>query len=109
MLTDEIRYKLLKVIQVNPEMSQRDVARELGISLGKVNYCLNALIERGLVKVANFRNSENKSAYVYLLTARGVRDKARVTGRFLRRKLQEYEELRTEIEAIRLDAGREPS
>lgn len=107
MLTDEIRYKLLKVIQVHPEMSQRDVARELGISLGKVNYCLNALIKCGLVKVANFRNSENKAAYMYLLTARGVKDKARVTGRFLRRKLQEYEELRTEIEAIRLDAGRE--
>jgi EPS-associated MarR family transcriptional regulator len=107
MLTDEVRYKLLKVIQLNPEISQRDVARELDISLGKVNYCLNALIERGLVKVTNFKNSENKSAYMYLLTTRGVKDKARVTGRFLKRKIQEYEALRTEIEAIRIDARRE--
>ena len=107
MLTDEVRYKMLKVIQLNPEISQRDVARELDISLGKVNYCLNALIERGLVKVTNFKNSENKSAYMYLLTTRGVKDKARVTGRFLKRKIQEYEDLRTEIEAIRIDARRE--
>jgi EPS-associated MarR family transcriptional regulator len=106
-LTDEVRYKLLKVIQLNPEISQRDVARELDISLGKVNYCLNALIERGLVKVANFKNSKNKSAYLYLLTTRGVKEKARVTGRFLKRKIQEYEALRTEIEAIRIDARRE--
>jgi EPS-associated MarR family transcriptional regulator len=106
MLSDEMRYKLLKLIEVNPEMSQRSVARELGISLGKVNYCLNSLIQAGLIKATNFKNSRNKSGYMYLLTPRGLREKARVTGRFLQRKLREYEALQTEIEQIRREAAR---
>jgi len=82
MLTDEVRYRLLKVIEANPGLSQRQVARALGISLGKVNYCLNALISKGLIKVTNFKNSNNKAAYLYLLTPRGLKEKTRVTGRF---------------------------
>jgi|SRR6185436_1292159 EPS-associated MarR family transcriptional regulator len=103
MLTDEVRYKLLRILEANPELSQRQVARALGISLGKTNYCLKALVERGLVKVSNFRNNENKVLYTYYLTPRGIEEKARVTLRFLQRKLREYEELHAEIEQIRND------
>lgn len=103
MLTDEVRYKLLRILQANPELSQRQVARALGISLGKTNYCLKALIDRGLVKATNFRNHENKVLYTYYLTPRGIEEKARVTVRFLQRKMQEYEALQVEIEQIRND------
>src|SRR6185503_14447907 len=104
MLTDEVRYKLLRILEANPELSQRQVARALGVSLGKTNYCLKALIERGLVKATNFRNHENKVLYTYYLTPRGIEEKARVTVRFLQRKMQEYEALQAEIEQIRNDA-----
>jgi EPS-associated MarR family transcriptional regulator len=103
-LEDETRYKLLKLLNSNPELSQREVARELGISLGKVNYCLRSLMQRGWVKAVNFKNNGRKSAYMYLLTRRGIEEKTRVTVRFLQRKLAEYEELRLEIERIRGDA-----
>jgi EPS-associated MarR family transcriptional regulator len=107
MLSEEVRYKLLKLLEPNPGLSQREVARELGISLGKVNYCLNALIEKGWIKAANFKNSRNKSAYMYILTARGFEEKARVTTRFLQSKLREYEALKDEIEQIRGEAERQ--
>jgi EPS-associated MarR family transcriptional regulator len=103
MLTDEVRYKLLRILQANPELSQRQVARELGVSLGKTNYCLKALIEKGLVKATNFRSHENKLLYTYYLTPRGLEEKARVTVRFLQRKVREYEALQVEIEQIRND------
>ena len=101
MLTDEYRYKVLKLLAENPHLSQRDLARELGISLGKVNYCIQALIEKGMVKAGNFKNSQNKQAYAYLLTPKGIDDRAKVTARFLNRKLAEYEALQTEIENLR--------
>lgn len=101
MLSDEVRYKLLKLLEANPKLSQRDVARELGISLGKVNYCVKSLVERGWLKATNFKNSKNKVAYMYYLTPRGIEEKAGVTARFLQRKMREYEELRAEIERIR--------
>lgn len=101
MLTDEYRYKILKLVAANPEISQRQLARELGISLGKTNYCLKALAEKGLVKATNFRNSNNKLAYLYKLTPRGIEDKATITSRFLKAKMSEYEALKTEIEALR--------
>ena len=106
MLSEEVRYKLLKLLEPNPELSQREVARELGISLGKVNYCLKALVDRGWIKAANFKNSRNKSAYMYLLTPRGIEEKTRVTARFLQTKMREYEALRAEIEQIRDEAER---
>jgi len=96
-----MRYKLMLVLQENPEMSQRDLARELGVSLGRVNYCLQALVRKGLVKVRNFSSSENRSAYMYLLTPRGIEQKASLTIRFLQQRIAEYEALRTEIEEIR--------
>jgi EPS-associated MarR family transcriptional regulator len=104
-LDEEVRYKLLRLLAANPELSQRDVARELGISLGKVNYCLRALVRKGWVKASRFTNSRNKAAYMYLLTPRGIEEKFRVTFKFLRIKLREYETLRDEIEQIRRDAG----
>ena len=105
-LTDEYRYRILKLLEADPHASQRRIADELGISLGRVNYCLQALIEKGLVKVNNFRSSTNKRAYLYLLTPRGIEEKARVTARFLRRKLDEYETLKRELEELQRDAAR---
>lgn len=104
MLTDEYRYKIFKLVEDNPEISQRELARQLGISLGKTNYCLKALIEKGLLKAGNFRNSKNKMAYVYKLTPKGIEEKANVTVRFLKQKVSEYESLKTEIEFLRQEA-----
>ena len=107
MLPEELRYKLLKVLGPNPRLSQRELARELGISLGKINYCLRALMDKGWIKAANFKNSRNKIAYMYLLTPRGLEEKARLTTRFLQIKMREYEALKVEIEQIRTEAARQ--
>lgn len=104
MVAEEIHYKLMRLLQANPQLSQRDAARELGVSLGKVNYCLRALVAKGWVKASNFKNSQNKAAYMYLLTPRGVEQKASLTLRFLNVKLREYEALRAEIEQMRQEA-----
>ena len=104
MLSDEMRYKLLKLLDANPRLSQRDVARELDISVGKVNYCLKALVRKGWIKASRFTNSRNKAAYMYLLTPRGMEAKIRLTFEFLRIKLREYETLRDEIDEIRREA-----
>ena len=101
MLTDEYRYKILKILEQNPKINQRYLARELGASLGRTNYCLKALIKVGLLKVTNFRNNRNKLAYIYLLTPRGIKEKALITERFLKSKLQEYEALEAEINLLR--------
>jgi EPS-associated MarR family transcriptional regulator len=98
---DDARYRIMRLIEAQPDISQRQLARELGISLGGVNYCLNALIERGLVKMDRFRASENKLAYAYALTPRGISEKTRLTRGFLERKMAEYERLREEIESVR--------
>jgi EPS-associated MarR family transcriptional regulator len=105
-LTDEYRYRILKLLAADPHASQRRIADELGISLGRVNFCLRALIEKGLVKANNFRSSTNKRAYLYLLTPKGIEEKAVVTARFLRRKLDEYEALRRELEELQREAGK---
>ena len=104
MFDDDTSYGLLKTLENNPSLSQRDLAKRLGISLGKVNYCLNALVEKGCLKVNNFRNSDNKLAYAYFLTPRGVEEKARMTVRFLKYKIQEYEQLRMEIKVLKREA-----
>jgi len=104
MFDDNTSYGLLKTLEDNPSLSQRDLAKRLGISLGKVNFCLNALVEKGCLKVNNFRNSDNKLAYAYLLTPHGVEEKARMTVRFLKYKMQEYEQLRAEINELKLEA-----
>ena len=104
MLDETTHYGLLKTLEENPGLSQRDLAKKLGVSLGKVNYCLNALVEKGSLKINNFRNSDNKLAYAYLLTPHGVEEKARITVRFLKYKVQEYERLRREIEQLQREA-----
>ena len=104
MLDETTHYRLLKLLEENPGLSQRDLSKHLGISLGKVNFCLNALVGKGSLKVNNFRNSKNKLAYAYLLTPRGVEEKARITVRFLKYKIQEYERLRQEIEDLQHEA-----
>lgn len=100
MLTDEYRYKILKLVEANPEISQRELAKSLGISLGKANFCLKALIEKGLIKATNFRNHQNKFAYMYLLTPSGIEEKSITTLRFLKAKIKEYELLQVEIEQL---------
>lgn len=100
MLTDEYRYKILKLIELKPKLTQRELARDLGVSLGKANFCLKGLIEIGLIKVTNFRNSQNKLAYMYLLTPAGIEAKSSITIRFLKAKMQEYELLQAEISLI---------
>ena len=110
MLSDEIRYHILRELERDPKLSQRELAQSLGVSVGKTNYCLRALVDKGLVKVENFRRSGNKLAYAYQLTPRGIADKARVTRRFLQIKLKEYESLQSEIEELRQEvSGEGPS
>jgi EPS-associated MarR family transcriptional regulator len=106
MLSDEFRYKILKRLEADPEISQRELAGELGISLGRVNFCVQALIEKGLVKAKNFRNSRNKKAYAYYLTPKGIEDRAKITVEFLKVKLAEHEALAREIETLRKEAGK---
>ena len=100
-MNEEAHYKLLKLLEANPEASQREIANELGVSLGKVNYCLKALIDKGHVKAENFRKSNNKVAYLYLLTPKGIQAKARITTNYLQHKLEEYSALKAEIEELR--------
>jgi EPS-associated MarR family transcriptional regulator len=102
---DELRLRVLRALETNPELSQRQLAAELGVSLGGVNYALKALVERGCVKADNFRKSGNKVAYLYVLTPLGVAEKASLTGAFLARKVEEYEVLRQEIEALKGEVG----
>ena len=98
---EELRLRVLQLIDTHPEMSQRQIARELGVSLGGVNYALKALVERGYVKADNFRKSGSKVAYLYALTPRGIAKKTLLATTFLGRKLEEYEILKREIEALR--------
>jgi EPS-associated MarR family transcriptional regulator len=100
MLSDDIRHKIFKALEENPEVSQRELASLLGVSLGKTNFCLQALMEKGWIKVQNFKNNKNKLAYTYLLTPSGIEEKAKLTVQYLRIKMQEYEVLRREIHEL---------
>ena len=100
-LTDSQRLELLKLLHDQPKMSQRDLARAMGVSFGKANYCLKALLEKGLVKLERFRANPNKRQYAYLLTPAGLEEKTRITLGFLRRKVAEYKALQKEIELLR--------
>ena len=101
MLNDEIRYQILKAIEENPSMSQRELAAHLGVSLGKANYCLKELVKKGLIKAGNFKANPNKRVYAYLLTPSGVKEKAQVTMRFLQKKMDEYERIKEEIALLK--------
>ena len=94
---EEAHFQILRHLHENPELSQRELGERLGISLGAVNYCLKALMDRGLVKAQNFKRSTNKIGYAYFLTPTGITEKTLLTGRFLKRKMEEYEALRVEI------------
>ena len=103
------QFWVLKLMQDNPRMTQRALAKELGMSLGGANYCLQALVEKGWLKMQNFSKCNNKLGYAYMLTPIGIAEKAALTGRFLKRKMQEYEDLKTEIEALQMDILRPAS
>lgn len=98
---EDAHFRVMRLIEVNPSVSQREIARSLGISLGAVNYCLSALIDVGFVKVRDFCASNNKCRYAYILTPKGAAEKAALTADFLQRKMREYEALKAEIESLR--------
>jgi EPS-associated MarR family transcriptional regulator len=99
-LQEDTYFRVMRLLQANPDLTQRELAEKLGISVGGLNYCLKALAEKGLVKMKNFANSKNKFGYVYVLTPRGIAEKTDVTHHFLKRKMEEYEALKTEIKAL---------
>jgi len=105
-LTDEYRSRILRMLDEDPAISQRELARALGISLGRANFCLQALIEKGWIKAKNFKNNNNKKAYMYFLTRRGIAEKARATARFLERKMAEYEDIQKEIENLKREVSK---
>tara|TARA_B100001248_G_C27091716_1_gene322896 strand:- start:44 stop:364 length:321 start_codon:yes stop_codon:yes gene_type:complete len=94
------QFELLRKIQKNPNFSQRELANELGVSLGKLNYCLKALKNKGLIKIQNFAKNPNKLNYIYVITPKGIAEKAKLTINFMKRKMQEYEDLKEELEKI---------
>ncbi len=101
----EIHFKVMRLLQDKPDMSQRQMAKALGLSLGKTNFCVQALLAKGWLKLQNFSGNANKQAYAYLLTPEGIANKAQLTTRFLQRKQQEYVLLKAEIEALQREAG----
>jgi EPS-associated MarR family transcriptional regulator len=104
-MSEEIHYHVLKHIEANPSITQRELAKELGVSVGKVNYCLKALIDKGWIKANNFKNSNKKLAYFYILTPSGIEQKAKITMNFLKRKMNDYEELKKEIEMLKSEVS----
>lgn len=99
-LTEDVHFRILRALEEKPNLSQREIARDLGVSLGAVNYCLRALIERGQIKVQNFKSSDHKRRYAYVLTPKGIARKAALTRAFLVGKVEEYEALRQEIDSL---------
>ena len=104
MNNQDIRLDLLRKLESNPQFTQRELAREMGVSLGKVNYCMKKLTEKGLLKLSNFSRNPNKMGYAYLLTPSGIEEKSRLTFSFLKRKIVEYEVLKKEINALKLES-----
>ena len=101
----DIRLDLLRKLESNPEYTQRELSKEMGVSLGKVNYCIKKLTEKGLIKLTNFKQNPNKVGYAYLLTPRGIEEKTKLTFSFLKRKIKEYEILKDEINKLKEDIG----
>ena len=100
-------FKVMRILQNQPDLTQRELAEKLDMSVGGLNYCLHALIDKGFVKMGNFQKSKNKFKYVYLLTPQGVAEKVALTSRFLKRKMEEYDALKVEIEALKAEVGDE--
>ena len=103
MSNKQSQYQILKSLEQDPNYTQRQLSKDLDISIGKVNYCLRSIVEKGFVKIDNFKNSKNKSQYSYLLTPKGIEEKAKLTMEFIRIKTQEYEQLKDEIESLKID------
>jgi EPS-associated MarR family transcriptional regulator len=112
-LHQDTNFRLMKILEANPDLSQREMGKVLGISFGGINYCLNALVAKGLVKIENFSHNQNKFGYVYLLTPSGIAEKAALTSVFLKRKMEEYEALKIEIATLKSEIetknGKKPS
>jgi EPS-associated MarR family transcriptional regulator len=104
MNSQDIRLDLLRKLESNPHCTQRELSREMGVSLGKVNYCMKKLTEKGLIKLTNFTHNPNKMGYAYLLTPSGIEEKSRLTFSFLKRKIVEYEILKKEINELKLES-----
>ena len=102
-IQEDTYFRVMRILQENPDLTQRELAEKLGVSVGGLNYCLNALIDKGWVKMQNFQNSKNKFKYVYLLTPQGIAEKVALTSRFLDRKMQEYKTLKAEIDSLHQD------
>jgi EPS-associated MarR family transcriptional regulator len=102
-LREDAKFRILRLLDDNPEMSQRELAQAVGVSTGGIHYMLTALVEKGALKLANFTAAEDKRRYAYKLTPQGIAEKARLTRRFMVRKLAEYEALKVEIEVVRAD------
>jgi len=100
-IQEDTHFRIMRILQDNSDLTQRELAEMLGMSVGVLNYCLNALIDKGFVKMGNFQKSKNKFKYVYLLTPQGIAEKVALTSRFLKRKMEEYDALKVEIEALR--------
>lgn len=100
-LQEDTYYRVLRILQANPDLTQRELAEKLGVSVGGLNYCLKALMEKGWVKMQNFAHSKNKFGYVYVLTPRGMAEKAALTSGFLKRKMEEYDALKAEIRLLK--------
>lgn len=100
-IQEDTNFRVMRILQEDPDLTQRELAEKLGVSVGGLNYCLRALMEKGLVKMQNFAHSKNKFGYVYVLTPRGMAEKAALTSRFLKRKMEEREALKAEIEALK--------
>lgn len=103
----EAHFQVLRLLEANPHMKQRELSAAAGVSLGKTNYCINALLDKGLIKVQNFKSNKRKIAYAYLLTPAGISEKAALTQRFLKRKMEEYEVLKAEIESLKQEVSDE--
>jgi EPS-associated MarR family transcriptional regulator len=100
----DIHLDLLRKLEVNPEYTQRELSQEMGVSLGKVNYCMKKLIEKGWIKLSNFSHNPNKVGYIYLLTPKGIEQKTKLTILFLKRKIEEFEILKDEISELKLES-----
>lgn len=104
-IQEDVRFRVLRLLEDNPEMSQRELSRAVGISVGGIHYLLSALLEKGLIKLGNFTAAKDKRRYAYILTAKGMAEKAAITRRFLARKIEEYEALKAEIEDLSKEVG----
>ena len=106
-IQEDTNFRVMRILQENPDITQRELASKLGVSVGGLNYCLKALMEKGWVKMQNFSHSKNKFGYVYLLTPRGIAEKSSLTSEFLKRKMHEYEALKAEIESLKSEVEKQ--